>query len=160
MQAPPELQASGYSSPVSRSFVCTFSVFRREALGSRRQFRISDWKLDVAQLNGSRHRESRVKRQRELGQKNFGDRSHDVAHPNLRALVRRFGESEDPLWKRFSFRISDLWIAATWSARVGSNRPRIPALICSRSHFKYCSFSCSSSFGLRRMTTPGISGMS
>jgi len=48
MQAPPELQASGYSSPVRRSFVCTFSVFRREAFGSRRQFPISEWELHVA----------------------------------------------------------------------------------------------------------------
>src|SRR5438094_9824630 len=57
MQAPPELQASGYSSPVRRSFVCTFSVFRREAFGSRRQFPISDWELDTAHF-----------------------RSHDAAH--------------------------------------------------------------------------------
>src|SRR5438093_4232471 len=47
MQAPPGLQASGYSSPVRRSFVCTFSVFRREDFGSRRQFPISDWELDT-----------------------------------------------------------------------------------------------------------------
>ncbi len=48
MQVRPELQASAYSSPVRRSFVCTFSVFRREAFGSRRQFPISDWELDTA----------------------------------------------------------------------------------------------------------------